>query len=107
MIKYLSAIEALVWRREMSLIGSTSFGFAQNTIRDFQIPSWTHRVIVFHKFNKKHLIITCKLELTEPAFRFTILGEKAFENKYGKKKTLAICIAFFYPVVEKTLFFVP
>ena len=33
---YLSAIEALVCRREMSLIGSTSLGFAQNTIHDFQ-----------------------------------------------------------------------
>ena len=33
---YLSAIERLICRREMSLIGSTSFGFAQNTIHDFQ-----------------------------------------------------------------------
>ena len=33
---YLSAIEALICRREMSLIGSTSSGFAQNTIHDFQ-----------------------------------------------------------------------
>ena len=33
---YLSAIETLICRREMSLIGSTSFGFAQNTILDFQ-----------------------------------------------------------------------
>ena len=32
----LSAIERLIWRREMSLIGSTSFGFAQNTMHDFQ-----------------------------------------------------------------------
>ena len=36
LIIYLSAIETLVCRREMSLIGSTSFGFAQNTIYDFQ-----------------------------------------------------------------------
>ena len=36
LILYLSAIETLVSRREMSLIGSTSFGFAQNTIDDFQ-----------------------------------------------------------------------
>ena len=33
---YLSAIERLICHREMSLIGSTSFGLAQNTIRDFQ-----------------------------------------------------------------------
>ena len=32
LIIYLSAIEKLVCRREMSLIGSASFGFAQNTI---------------------------------------------------------------------------
>ena len=35
-IIYLSAIERLICRREMSLIGSTSFGFPQNTMRDFQ-----------------------------------------------------------------------
>ena len=35
-IIYLSVIERLICRREMSLIGSTSFGFAQNTIHDFQ-----------------------------------------------------------------------
>ena len=29
---YLSAIERLICRREMSLIGSTFFGFAQNTM---------------------------------------------------------------------------
>ena len=28
--------QTLVCRREMSLIGSTSFGFAQNMIHDFQ-----------------------------------------------------------------------
>ena len=36
LIVHLSAIETLICRREMSLIGSTSFGFAQNTIHDFQ-----------------------------------------------------------------------
>ena len=36
LIIYLSAFETLICRREMSLIGSTSFGFAQNTIHDFQ-----------------------------------------------------------------------
>ena len=36
LIIYLSAIERLICRREMSLIGSTSFGFAQNTMYDFQ-----------------------------------------------------------------------
>ena len=35
-IVYLSAIERLICRREMSLIASTSFGFAQNTIHAFQ-----------------------------------------------------------------------
>ena len=36
LILYLSDTETLVCRREMSLIGSTSFGLAQNTIHDFQ-----------------------------------------------------------------------
>ena len=36
LIIYLSAIERLICRREMSLIGSTSFGFAHNTTHDFQ-----------------------------------------------------------------------
>ena len=36
LIIYLSDIDRLNCRREMSLIGSTSFGFAQNTIHDFQ-----------------------------------------------------------------------
>ena len=31
----LSAIETLICRRKMSLIGFTSFGFAQNMIHDF------------------------------------------------------------------------
>ena len=36
LISYLSVIETHTCRREMGLIGSTSFGFAQNTIHDFQ-----------------------------------------------------------------------
>ena len=36
LIIYLSAIGTLICRREMSLIESTSFGFAQNAIHDFQ-----------------------------------------------------------------------
>ena len=32
----MSPIETLICRGEMSLIGSTSFGFAQNTINNFQ-----------------------------------------------------------------------
>ena len=36
LILYLSAIETIVCRKEMSLMGSTSFGFAQNTIHDIQ-----------------------------------------------------------------------
>ena len=36
LIIYLTDIERLICRREMSLIGSTSFGFAQNTMHDFQ-----------------------------------------------------------------------
>ena len=36
LIMCLSAVETLICRREMSLIGSTSFVFAQNTIHDFQ-----------------------------------------------------------------------
>ena len=36
LIIYFSVIERLICRREMNLIGSTSFGFAQNMIHDFQ-----------------------------------------------------------------------
>ena len=36
LILYLRAIETLICRREMRLIGYTPFGFAQNTIHDFQ-----------------------------------------------------------------------
>ena len=36
LVIHLSATETLTCRREMSLIGSTYFGFAQNTIYDFQ-----------------------------------------------------------------------
>ena len=36
LIIYLSAMETIICRREMSLIGSVSFSFAQNTIHDFQ-----------------------------------------------------------------------
>ena len=36
LIIYLSAVKTLICHRKMSLIGSTSFGFAQNTIHDFQ-----------------------------------------------------------------------
>ena len=36
LIIYLSDIQTLICHREMSLIGSTSFGFAQNAIHDFQ-----------------------------------------------------------------------
>ena len=36
LILYLSTIGTIICRREMSLIGSTSFGFAQNTMHDFQ-----------------------------------------------------------------------
>ena len=50
LIIYLSAIETLICHREMSLIGSTSFGFAQNTI-DTR-PHCTHSGIVFDKCHK-------------------------------------------------------
>ena len=36
LIIYFSAIERLICSREISLIGSTSFGFAQNTMHGFQ-----------------------------------------------------------------------
>ena len=36
LIMYLSAIKRLIFDREMSLIGSTSFDFAQNKMHDFQ-----------------------------------------------------------------------
>ena len=36
LIIYLSAIETLICRREMSSMGSTFFGFAQNTVHDFR-----------------------------------------------------------------------
>ena len=53
LITYLSVIETLICRREMSLIGSTSFGFAQNTIYDFQSTVLkTQSGIVFDKCHK-------------------------------------------------------
>ena len=52
LIIYLSAIETLICRREMSLIGSTSFGFAQNTIHDFQ-NTVLNRGIIFEKMPQK------------------------------------------------------
>ena len=36
LIIYLSAIERLICRREISLLGSTSFNFTQNMMHDFQ-----------------------------------------------------------------------
>ena len=36
LIIYSIAIKTLICCREMSLVGTTSFGFAQNTIHDFQ-----------------------------------------------------------------------
>ena len=36
LIMYLSAIETIIFRREISLTWSDSFGFAQNPIHDFQ-----------------------------------------------------------------------
>ena len=36
LIIYLNAIETPICRRETSLIGSASFGFARNTTHDFQ-----------------------------------------------------------------------
>ena len=36
LIIYMNAIETLICCREMTLIGSTCFGFAQNTIHHFQ-----------------------------------------------------------------------
>ena len=36
LIIHLSVLEILICRRELSLIRSTSFGFAQKTIHDFQ-----------------------------------------------------------------------
>ena len=38
LIIYLSVIERRICRREMSLFGSTSFGFAKNMMHDFQNP---------------------------------------------------------------------
>ena len=48
LIIYLSAIQALICRREMILVGSTSLGFAQNTIHDFQ-----NTEINFDKYHTK------------------------------------------------------
>ena len=50
---YLSAIKRLICRREMSLIGSTSFGFTQNMMHDFKNTVLTRSGIVFDKCHKK------------------------------------------------------
>ena len=49
---YMSTIEALICRREMSLIRSTSFGFAQNTIHDFS--KYRIELIVALSYDKCH-----------------------------------------------------
>ena len=49
LIIYLSAIERLICHIEMSLIGSSSFGFAQNTMHHFQNT-------IFHKCHKNRTI---------------------------------------------------
>ena len=54
LIIYLRAIERLICRREMSLTGSSSFRFAQNTIHDFQNTYRTHSGIVFDKCHNKN-----------------------------------------------------
>ena len=46
------AIERLICRREMSLIGSTSFSLHKIQYMIFEIPYWTHRSIVFDKCHK-------------------------------------------------------
>ena len=57
LITYLNAIETLIFRRKKSVIGSTSFGFAQ-TIRCmiFKIPYWTHSGIAFDKCHTNWLM---------------------------------------------------
>ena len=75
---FLSAIETLICRREMSLRGSTSFAFAQNAIHDFkntvlnllghclrQMPQkrQNYRVVqirnIFRQFQCDSSIVTC------------------------------------------------
>ena len=69
LITYLSAIGTLICRREMSLIGSTSFGFAQNTMHDFQNTVLkTQSGIVFDKCNKKLILDNMTFRWTCPEY---------------------------------------
>ena len=52
LIIYFSAIETLICHRGMSSIGSTSFGFPQHTIHDFQNTVLNYGGIVFDKCHK-------------------------------------------------------
>ena len=64
LIIYLSAIETLICRREMSLIGSTSFGFAQNTIHDFQNTVLNSKWHCLRQMPQKLCSLTLPLLLT-------------------------------------------
>ena len=56
LIIYLSVIETLISSKEMSIIRSTSFGFAQNTIHDFQNTILNSKWHCLQQMPQKHVI---------------------------------------------------
>ena len=71
LIIYESAVERLVCCREMSLIGSTSFRFAQNMIHDFQntlLNSMTNAI---------------KTMLEKEKWWFALFSKVLFHSVYG------------------------
>ena len=62
LIMYFSTTETLICRREMSLIASISFGFALNTIHDFQKKKTRIELIVaLSSTNAKKKVCTTKV----------------------------------------------
>ena len=90
LIIYLNAIETLICRREMSLTGSTSFGFAQNTIHDCQNTVLTSQWHCLRQMSEKKCLFFFKLlfylTLYHTIPTFNDPKKKPFENIVGKEE---------------------
>ena len=74
---YLSATETLICHREMNLLGSTSFGFAQNTIHDFQNTVLNSQWHCLRKMPQKRLFQKGKGLYNMMAITFRDIQQKA------------------------------
>ena len=97
LIIYLSVIETLICRREKSLIGSTSFGFAQNTIHDFQKKRyWTHSDIVLDKCHKIRINTLWCITPLPHGYPFWHINNRPLLKTLWKKKKLLVPSNFFF-----------